>query len=101
MKPDGGSLIGFGSSGPGGATFKAFDPARNVPLEPTFLSAAAEDVDRAVQLAAAAAPVWAKLSGARRHLFLTSIAEKLEARSAELVARAMQETGLPEARLKG
>ena len=101
MKPDGGSLIGFGSSGLGGASFKAFDPAHNVPLEPSFLSAVSEDVDRAVQLAAAAAPVWAKLSGARRHLFLTSIAEKLEARSAELVARAMQETGLPEARLKG
>jgi NADP-dependent aldehyde dehydrogenase len=101
MKPDGGSLIGFGSSGLGGATFKAFDPAKNVQLEPTFLSAAPEDVDRAVQLAAEAAPVWAKLSGAVRHQFLAAIAEKLEARSAELVARAMQETGLPEARLKG
>ena len=101
MKPDGGSLIGFGSSGLGGASFQAFDPARNVPLEPSFLSAAGEDVDRAVQLAVDAAPVWAKLSGARRQQFLTAIAEKLEARSAELVVRAMQETGLPEARLKG
>lgn len=101
MKPDGGSLIGFGSSGPGGATFKAFDPAKNAPIEPTFLSAGPEDVERAVQLADAAAPVWAKLSGAVRHQFLVSVADKLEAKSAELVARAMQETGLPEARLKG
>lgn len=101
MKPDGGSLIGFGSSGPGGATFKAFDPAKNSHLEPTFLSAGPEDVDRAVELAVAAAPVWAKLSGAARHKFLAAIADKLEAKSAELVARAMQETGLPEARLKG
>ena len=101
MKPDGGSLIGFGSSGPGGATFKAFDPTKNVPIEPTFLSAAPEDVERAVQLAVEAAPVWAKLSGATRGKFLAAIAEKLEARSAELVTRAMQETGLPEARLKG
>jgi len=101
MKPDGGSLIGFGSSGLGGATFKAFDPAKNTSLEPTFLSAVHEDVDRAVQLAAEAAPVWAKLPGAARGRFLSAIAEKLEARSAELVARAMQETGLPEARLKG
>jgi NADP-dependent aldehyde dehydrogenase len=101
MKPDGGSLIGFGSSGLGGATFKAFDPAKNVHLEPTFLSAVAEDVERAVQLATAAAPAWARLPGAARHKFLSAIAEKLEARSAELVARAMQETGLPEARLKG
>jgi NADP-dependent aldehyde dehydrogenase len=101
MKPDGGSLIGFGSSGLGGATFKAFDPAKNVYLEPTFLSAGTDDVERAVQLAVAAAPVWAKLPGAERHKFLASIADKLEAKSAELVARAMQETGLPEPRLKG
>lgn len=101
MKPDGGSLIGFGSSGPGGAMFKAFDPVKNIPLEPTFLSAAIEDVERAAQLAAEAAPVWAKLPGAARHKFLLTIAEKLEAKAAELVARAMQETGLPEARLRG
>lgn len=101
MKPDGGSLIGFGSSGPGGAAFRAFDPAKNTPLEPTFLSAGSEDVERATQLAAEAAPVWAKLSGAARHKFLLTIAEKLETKATELVARAMQETGLPEARLKG
>ncbi|MDI1336009.1 MAG: aldehyde dehydrogenase (NADP(+)) [Lacunisphaera sp.] len=101
MKPDGGSLIGFGSSGLGGAPFKAFDPARNAPIEPTFQSATTEDVDRAVQLAAAAAPAWARLSGPDRGKFLAAIADKLEARSDILVARALQETGLPEARLKG
>ncbi len=101
MKPDGGSLIGFGSSGLGGATFKAFDPAKNIHLEPTFLSAAPEDVERAVQLALEAAPVWAKLPGATRSGFLAAIAAKLEEKSADLIARAMLETGLPEARLKG
>lgn len=101
MKPDGGSLIGFGSSGLGGATFRAFDPTKNVAIEPTFLSAGPEDVDRAVELAVAAAPTWAKLSGADRQKFLAAIADKLEAKSTDLVARAMQETGLPEARLKG
>ena len=34
MKPDGSSLIGFGSSAPGGAEFLAFDPARGISLEP-------------------------------------------------------------------
>lgn len=101
MKPDGGSLIGFGSSGLGGATFKAFDPARDISLEPSFLSATADDVDRAMQLATGAAPVWARLPGTARRKFLSAIAEKLEAKSADLVARAMQETGLPEIRLKG
>jgi len=101
MKPDGGSLIGFGSSGLGGASFQAFDPARGVALEPSFTSATVEDVDRSVGLAAAAAPILAKFSGARRHQFIRAIADNLEAKSADLVARAMQETGLPEARLKG
>lgn len=101
MKPDGGSLIGFGSSGLGGASFKAFDPAKNVALEPTFTSATTEDVDRAVQLAVAAAPVWAGISGEERRRFLEVVAGKLEAKAENLVARAMQETGLTEARLKG
>ncbi len=101
MKPDGGNLIGFGSSGPGGAVFKAFNPSTGEAMEPGFASATPEDVERAVQLAAAAAPVWAKLSGAKRNEFLRHIAESLEKKSDDLVARAMLETGLPEARLKG
>jgi NADP-dependent aldehyde dehydrogenase len=101
MKPDGASLIGFGSSGPGGASFQAFDPARGQPFEPAFFSATVQDVERAAQLAAAAAPAWAKLSGAARYQFLQAIATNLEAKAADLVARAMLETGLTEARLKG
>ena len=101
MKPDGGSLIGFGSSGLGGAEFQAFDPARGATLEPKFTSATADDVERAVQLAAAAAPAWVKLPGLQRNRFLRTIADNLEAKSGDLVARAMLETGLPEARLKG
>lgn len=101
MKPDGGNLIGFGSSGPGGTVFKAFNPATGGALEPGFASATSDDVERAVQLAAAAAPRWAQLSGKRRNEFLRHIADSLEKKSADLVARAMLETGLPEARLKG
>jgi NADP-dependent aldehyde dehydrogenase len=101
MKPDGGSLIGFGSSGVGGATFKAFDPAAGVPLEPTFISATADDVERAAELAAAAAPALARLSGAERGRFLRAIAANLETKADNLVARAQQETALPEARLRG
>jgi alpha-ketoglutaric semialdehyde dehydrogenase len=101
MKPDGGSLIGFGSGGPGGKEFKAFDPARDTFIEPSFPSATPEDVERAVQLAAAAAPVWAKSGGAERNRFLRAVADKIEAKLPDLVARATQETGLPEARLSG
>lgn len=101
MKPDGGNLIGFGSNGLGGAVFRAFDPATGEQIDPGFASAEREDVARAVQLAEAAAPIWAKLSGPKRSLFLGRIAENLEATAESLVARAMLETGLPEARLKG
>jgi NADP-dependent aldehyde dehydrogenase len=101
MKPDGGSLIGFGSGGLGGPAFRAFDPSRNVELEPTFESATLDDVARAGELAAAAAPVWARLSGAQRNKFLQAIADNLVAKTADLVARATQETALPEVRLKG
>lgn len=101
MKPDGGNLIGFGSSGPGGTIFKAINPATGERIEPGFASADPEDVDRAVQLAAEAAPVWAKLPGAKRNAFLRRIADSLEAKCTDLVARAQLETGLPEARLKG
>jgi len=101
MKPDGGSLIGFGSSGAGGAAFKALDPAQNIPLEPSFLSATLADVDRAAELAAAAAPALARLSGAGRAKFLRAVAANLEAKVDDLVARSRQETALPEARLKG
>ena len=101
MKPDGGSLVGFGSSGAGGASFKAFDPAQNTALEPAFLSATLADVNRAAELAAAAAPLLARLSGAGRAKFMRAIATNMEAKAADLVARAMQETALPETRLKG
>jgi alpha-ketoglutaric semialdehyde dehydrogenase len=101
MKPDGSSLIGLGSSSPGGATFKAFNPATNASLEPSFASATLEDVDRAAQLAAAAAPVWAKLSGADRNRFLHLIADKMEMNAVALAERANQETALPLPRCSG
>lgn len=95
MKPDGASLIGFGSGSPGGATFRAFDPARDAAIEPSFDSATRDDVERAAQLAAAAAPVLARLAGAERHHFLQSIADKLEMHAVALAERAAQETALP------
>lgn len=101
MKPDGGSLIGFGSDSLGGAIFRGVNPATGELLEPTFPSAQAEDVERAVTLAVAAAPVWAQLAGAERERFLRTIAANLEAKIDDLVQRAALETALPEERLRG
>jgi 2,5-dioxopentanoate dehydrogenase len=101
MKPDGGSLIGFGSSGPGGKSFQAFDPAKDEYIEPHFLSARTEDVERAVRLASEAAPAWSRLTGSDRQKFLEAIARNLEGKVDDLTARAHRETGLPLERLKG
>jgi 2,5-dioxopentanoate dehydrogenase len=101
MKLDGISLVGFGSGSPGGRQFCAHDPARGAALEPAFVSATPGDVERACFLAAQAAPVLAALGGAERGKLLRAIAAKIEANATPLVARAMQETALGEARLQG
>ncbi|MDB6093146.1 MAG: aldH [Verrucomicrobia bacterium] len=94
-------MIGAGAGKTGGATFQGFDPARGVAIEPDFHGANAAEIERAVQLAAAAAPAWARLPGAARHKFMRVIADKLEANSAVLAERASRETGLPPARCTG
>lgn len=101
MKPAGVSLIGFARGPVGGTVFRAFDPAGGRELEPAFHSASAVGLERAVQLAAAAAPIWAKLPGAERNRFLRLIADKLDQHAAALAERAGQETGLPLARCTG
>ena len=81
--------------------FQAFNPAAAKNLEPAFHSASAAEMVRAVQLASAAAPIWAKLSGAERNRFMRLIADKLELNSAVLAERAMHETGLALSRCTG
>ena len=101
MELSGLSLIGFASGAPGGAVFRAFDPARAAELEPVVHSVSGAELGRAVQVAAAAAPVWAKLNGAARNRFLRLVADKLDRHAAVLAARAAQETGLSVARCTG
>jgi NADP-dependent aldehyde dehydrogenase len=101
MNPEGISLIGFSAGSPGGSSFRAHDPAKNVALEPAFLSASHADVERATFLSSQAATVLAAKDGKERGRLLRAVAAKIEANAAPLVTRAMQETGLPEARLQG
>ncbi len=95
------SLIGSKVGAPGGAKFQAFDPAAGKSLDPVFQSASAAELEQAVRLADAAAPAWAKLSGAERNRFLRLVADKLDQHAAELAARAVAETGLALARCTG
>ena len=101
MELHGLSLIGFSRGTPSSAAFRAFDPAAAKELEPVYHSATAAELERAVQMAAAAAPAWARLPGAERNRFLRLIADKLDQQSATLAARAAEETGLPLPRCTG
>ena len=68
------SLIG-GTSYPGqGARFRAIDPSTGKSLEQEFVSAGHDGVERAADLAAAAASAFAAVSPRERAAFLRAIA---------------------------
>jgi NADP-dependent aldehyde dehydrogenase len=95
------SFIGFARGRPTGAGFRAVNPAAGVEIEPVFHPAADDEVDRACELAAGAAPGFAALTNEARAAFLEAVAVRIEALAPQLVARAGEETGLPAARLQG
>ncbi len=84
-----------------GAEFVGFETATGARLDPVYRSATAEDIDLAANLAGDASAVLSKLSGKEKARFLRHIADGIEAIKADIVARAHQETALPEARLQG
>ena len=87
-----------GREGPG---FRAVAASTGAELEPSFSVATAEDVEAACTAAEAAFPVYANLPREKRAEFLEAIAAEIEALGDTLVERAMQESGLPQARLTG
>ena len=95
------SFIGASRGRAGGRTWRAFDPAAGAELPELFHAAHPDEVDRAAELAAAAAPVLAALSGKAKAAFLRALADRIDAAKPALTARAMRETALPEARCQG
>ena len=81
--------------------FYAVNPATGAQLPGTFANNTAADVERAVLAAQGAFVSYSRLSDQRRAEFLEAIAEQLESRQSDIVARAALETALPEARLNG
>jgi 2,5-dioxopentanoate dehydrogenase len=100
-KLSGRSLIGFGEGASSGDPLYARDPVTGQQLQPGFSPATAEEVDRAVQLAADAFQAYRCTTGRDRGAFLRKIAEKIEAITDDIVERAAQETALPVLRLQG
>ena len=96
-----GSSFGFGDPSASNALFYGVNPVTGERLEPAFLSASAEDVDRAAKLAEMASESYRNLSGQERSVFLRTIADGLQRVSDPLVERAHLETALPVDRLRG
>src|SRR5208283_1268257 len=92
-----GSRNGAGSTEP----FYATNPATGGRLQPGFFVANETEVETAVQLAAEAFPVFSRVSGKDKGIFLRKIAEKIEAAADDIVERAEAETALPKGRLQG
>ena len=95
------SLVGGRPAEPHGESFSAYNPADGRALEPSYFSASDAELDEAVRLAAAAAPVLAASSGAERATLLNTMADGIDAAAEALIERAHLETALPHPRLKG
>jgi NADP-dependent aldehyde dehydrogenase len=101
MNLTGKNIIGDSLSGEGVILFHAENPANGKKLEPAFHEASEREIRMAIEKAADAFQVYRRKTGKERATFLEAIAEEIMALGDELIARCMEETGLPEGRLKG
>jgi alpha-ketoglutaric semialdehyde dehydrogenase len=77
------------------STFHASNPSTGAPLEPSYPVSSWEDVDEALDAAAAAFDSLREAPSSRIAAFLRAFAANLEARSEEVAQAAAEETGLP------
>jgi NADP-dependent aldehyde dehydrogenase len=101
MQITGEMLIGASAVRGTKGTLRAFDPARNAEIEPTFGAGSVTDVDRACDLAAQAFDSYRSAPLETRARFLETIAENILALGDTLIERAQAESALPRARLEG
>jgi NADP-dependent aldehyde dehydrogenase len=100
-KLTGKSIIGFSRSKSDEPFTKAVNPATGETLEPQYATASSAEVSQAVDLAERAFPVYSGLPAAKRAAFLRRIAELIEEAGDAIAERGVQESGLPEARMRG
>ena len=82
-------------------TTRAINPATNEPFGPEFSLLSSAQVNEATTAAAEAFDTYRDSTPEQRSSFLEAIAAEIEGDSEEIIATAMQETGLPQARLTG
>jgi len=98
---DGRNIIGKIKSGNASGVLNVFGPGLQRILAGNFNIATDEDIEQAMHLASRAFESYQNISGAKRAAFLNAIADGIMALGDNLVQRAMQESGLPEGRIKG
>ncbi len=95
------SVIGYSRGTGTDPAGQGVHAASGAKLDPVYVSATPEEVDQAVELAAAAFPAYSALPGKERAAFLRAIAEQIETVADDIAERAALETGLPDGRLRG
>lgn len=95
------NIIGNQKSALGEQTIQAFNPVTQEPIAGNFPVATDEEIETAIRLAKNAFPEYKSIPGSRRAEFLEAIADEIESLGSQLVERVMQESGLPEGRVKG
>lgn len=95
------NIIGHALAGEGKIIFHAENPATGSRLEPGFHEASEKEIWQAIEKAAEAFEVYRRKTGAERAAFLEAIGDEILGLGDDLITRCMEETGLPEARLKG
>jgi 2,5-dioxopentanoate dehydrogenase len=94
-------IIGFDETGPGDEIFYSYDPAKQTNNEYRFYKATRNQVNLAVEKAAAAFQVYRKKTGVEKAAFLSAIARELLNTGDKLITICSNETGLPAARIEG
>lgn len=101
MTLTGKNIIGHSLIGDGTIVFNAENPANGNKLDPPFHEASEKEIWLAIEKAAAAFHDYRNKSGKEKALFLEAIAAEINSLGDGLINRCREETGLPEARLKG
>ena len=100
MELHGKNIIGSKLSANGTKTFQGYNPRLAIPTKVEFHEANGEEVERALNLAAAGAAKLRQNSPTEIAGFLSTIAEEIVALGEELIEKADEESGLGIARLR-
>lgn len=101
MKLTGLNFIGNKRIGNGKQTYQAINPTNDQNLEPQYLEATSDEVNRAVEKSEEAFKTYRLKSGTERADFLETIADEIMNLGNDLIVRCSKETGLTEGRLTG